>query len=156
MAYKKRCRENYKMLGTGAGSFKKDNDLIGRSVEMHDKETVKLAGDGARIKGSISHFDGGEVVVIAESEDMPFKNAGTTAITVGSSIVGATRVIESGGTAQRGYVKAFSAGAADTEANIKIAINAAIKARGTVIDGGAAHAANQDAPADVKVSLSYG
>ena len=35
MAYKKRCRENYKMLGTGAGSFKKDDDLIGRSVEMH-------------------------------------------------------------------------------------------------------------------------
>ena len=156
MAYKKRCRENYKMLGTGAGSFKKDDDLIGRSVEMHNSETVKLAGDGAKIKGSIEGFDGGEVVIIVESEDVPFKNAGTTAIAVGSSIVGATRAIESGGTAQRGYVKAFSAGAADTEANIKIAINAAIKARGTVIDGGAAHAADQDVPADVKVSLSYG
>ena len=156
MANKKRCRENYKMLSTGAGSFKKDDDLISRSVEMHGAETVKLAGDGARVKGSIEGFDGGQVIIIVESEDVPFKNAGTTAIAVGSSIVGATRVIETDGTAQRGYVKAFSAGVADTEANIKTAINAAIKARGTVIDGGAAHAADQDVPADVKVSLSYG
>ena len=156
MAYKKRILENYNMLATGVGSFEKDDDLIGRSVEMHAVDTVKLAGDDAEIKGSIEGFDGGQVKIIVDSEDVPFKNAGTTAITVNSRIVGATRVIETDGTAQRGYVKAFSAGAADSEANIKIAINAAIKARGIVINGGGAHAANADAPADVKVSLSRG
>ena len=154
MAYKKRILENYNMLATGAGSFRKDDDLKGRSVEMHAAEMVKLAGDGATIKGSIEGFDGGQVKIIVDSEDVPFKNAGTTAIAVGSRIVGATRVIESGGTAQLGYVKAFSAGTADAEANIKIAINAAVKARGIVIDGGAAHTADADAPADVKVSLA--
>ena len=44
MAYKKRCRENYKMLGTGAGSFKKDDDLIGRSVENAQQRNSQTGG----------------------------------------------------------------------------------------------------------------
>ena len=99
------------------------------------------------------------LIIIVESDEVHrSRTAGTTAITVGSSIVGATRTIESGGTAQRGYVKAFSAGAADTEANIKIAISAAIKARGTVMSTVAERTQPmQDAPVDVLVSLSsYG
>ena len=156
MSYKKRILENYNMLATGTGSFKKDDALIGRAVEMHAIDTVKLAAADAEIKGSIEGFDGGQVKIIVDSEDVPFKNSGTTALAVGAKIVGATRVIVASGTAQLGYVKAFSAGSADTEANIKIAIDAAIKARGIVIDGGGAHAADADAPADVKASLSRG
>ena len=152
MAYKKRILENYDMLATGTGSFKKDDDLIGRAVEMHAADTVKLAAADAEIKGSIEGFDGGQVKIIVDSEDVPFRNSGTAAIAVGSKIVGATRVIVASGSAELGYVKAYAAPATINTA----AINNAVKARGIVIDGGGAHAANADAPADVKVSLSRG
>ena len=73
MAYKKRVLENYNMLATGTGSFQKDDALIGRAVEMHAIDTVKLAANNAKIKGSIEGFDGGQVKIIVDSEDVPFK-----------------------------------------------------------------------------------
>ena len=152
MAYKKRVLENYNMLATGTGSFQKDDALIGRAVEMHAIDTVKLAANNAKIKGSIEGFDGGQVKIIVDSEDVPFRNSGATAIAVGSEILGATRVIVSGGSAILGYVKAHSAPSTVTQASV----NHAAKARGIVIDGGGTHAADADAPADVKVSLSRG
>lgn len=163
MAYKKRVRENYDIKAAGAGSFSKDNKYIGRAVTIIDNRVAELAGPDAQVDGSIEAFDGGQVVVIVESEEVPFKNAGTTAITVGARIVGATRVIETGKTAERGYVKAFTsdvdaAGNTETqiEAAIDAAVNAAVKARGTVRNGGAANTANGDVPADVKVAMSCG
>ena len=152
MAYKKRILENYNMRATGAGSFVKDDALIGRAVEMHDSETVKLVANNALIKGSIEGFDGGQVKIIVDSEDVPFKHSDTSAMAVGSQIVGATRVIESGGTAQLGFVKAYSAPSTVNQD----ALNEAVRARGVVIDGGGAHAADTDPPADVRASLSRG
>ena len=100
-------------------------------------------------------------------EDIAFKNAGTTAIALGSKIVGATRTV--GTVAVYGYVKAFaSASAADAagftrrnqieaaiDAAVDTAVNAALKARGTVVDGGAAtNTAGEDVSADVRVAFN--
>ena len=156
MAYKKRCRESYKMLATGTGAFKKDDGLIGRAVEMHAADTVKLAADNAKIKGSIEGFDSGQVIVIVEGEDVPFKNSGTTAIGIGSAIVGATRTIVASGDAQLGYVKAAPAVAGADVAAVIVSANNALKGRGQVVNGGAANTANTDVAADVKVSLPRG
>ena len=143
-----------------------DDKWKGHSVTLgSNARTMKLAGDGDKIEGSIAYFDSGQVVIIYQSEDVPYKNAGTTAIALGSRIVGATRQVDS--TTVYGYVKAFTAAsAADTadatetaiEAAINTAINtvvdAALKARGSVIDGGATSTADADVPADVRVAFS--
>lgn len=117
-------------------------------------DTVKLAGDGDEVWGSIAYFDSGQPVVTDMGEDVAFKNAGTTAIPIGSKIIGATRTV--GGATVHGYIKAFAADAADnTEANIETAINTALKAKGTVVDGGAAtNTAGEDVSADVEVAFS--
>lgn len=117
-------------------------------------DTLKLAGDGDEVWGSIEYFDSGQVVIADMGEDIAFKNAGTTAISIGSKIVGATRTVDT--VTVNGYVKAFASDAADnTEANIEAAINASLKAKGTVVDGGAStNTAGEDVPADVKVAFS--
>ena len=143
-----------------------DDKWKGHAVTLGSKpRTMKLAGDGDKIEGSIAYFDSGQVVIIYQSEDVPYKNAGTTVIALGSRIVGATRQVDS--TTVYGYVKAFTAASAadaadTTEAAIEAAINAAVdtavnaalKARGSVIDGGAVSTADADVPADVRVAFS--
>ena len=122
--------------------------------------TLKLATDGDEVWGSIDYFDSGQVIIADMGEDVTFKNAGTTAIPIGSKIVGATRTVDT--VTVHGYVKAFSSGAdaSDTteteiEAAIDAVVNAALKAKGTVVDGGAAtNTSGEDVPADVKVAFS--
>ena len=134
-------------------------------------DTLKLATTDDEVWGSIDYFDSGQVVIADMGEDIAFKNAGTAMIPIGSKIVGATRTVDT--VTVHGYVKAFtSVAAADgaavdaanpTEAEIEATINAAVdtvvnaalKAKGTVVDGGAAtNTAGEDVPADVKVAFS--
>ena len=137
-----------------------DDKWKGHAVTLGSvARTMKLAGDGDKIEGSIAYFDSGQPVIIFQSEDVPYKNAGTTAIPLGSRIVGATRTVD--GTAVSGYVKAFTSAAdaagtteAQIEAAIDTAVDAALKARGSVIDGGATSTAGADVPADVRVAFS--
>ena len=123
-------------------------------------DTIKLAGDGDEVWGSIAYFDSGEIVITDEGEDVPFKNSGTAKIAIGSKIVGATRTVDS--ETVYGYVKAFDSAAdasdnaeANVESAIDTAITAALKAKGTVVDGGAdTNTVDEDVPADVKVAFS--
>ena len=116
-------------------------------------DTVKLAGDGDEVWGSIAYFDSGQVVVTDMGEDVTFKNAGTAAIPIGSKIVGAVRQVDSANVS--GYVKAFdSAAGGDTASDTDTAIEAALKAKGTVVNGGETNTANEDVSADVEVAFS--
>ena len=162
MANYKQMRRGYD-IDTAAPAAQKitiDDKWKGHAVTLGSTaRTMKLAGDGDKIEGSIAYFDSGQVVIIYQSEDVPYKNAGTTAIALGSRIVGATRTVD--GTAVSGYVKAFTSAAdaagtteAQIEAAIDTAVNAALKARGSVIDGGATSTAGADVPADVRVAFS--
>ena len=115
--------------------------------------TIKLAGDGDKVWGSIGYFDSGQPVITDMGEDVAFKNAGTTAIPIGSKIIGATRTVD--GTTVYGYVKAFdSAAGGDTASDTDAAIEAALKAKGTVVDGGGTNTSGADVSADVKVAFS--
>ena len=155
-----------------AQQITKDDKWIGHSVtEGATPGTIKLCGDGDKVSGSIAYFDSGQIIINDMGEDVAFKNAGASAIPLGSRIVGATRTVDS--VTVHGYVKAFtSAAAADgaaadaanpTEAEIEATINAAVnaavdaalKAQGCVVDGGAAtNTADEDVPADVKVAFN--
>ena len=117
-------------------------------------DTVKLATTDDEVWGSIDYFDSGQVIIADMGEDIAFKNAGTTTIALGSKIVGATRTVDS--VVVHGYVKAFASDLAGaSEAQIEAGINAALKAKGTVVDGGAAtNTAGEDVSADVKVAFS--
>ena len=152
----------------------KDDKWIGHSVTGGSKPgTIKLCDDGDKVWGSIAYFDSGQIIIIDEGEDVPFKNAGTAAIPIGSRIVGATRTI--GTSKVYGYIKAFTpATAADADASsftsqteqeaaidaainaaVDAALTAALKATGCVVDGGAARStAKKDVPADVKVAFN--
>ena len=132
----------------------KSQTMISGSVILSPADpppgTIKLCGVGDEVWGSINHFDSGQIVINDMGEDIAFKNAGTTAIALGSKIVGATRTVNS--VVVYGYVKAFAsaADAAGTtevqiEAGIDAAIAAAIKARGTVVDGGGTSTSGKDA-----------
>ena len=76
-----------------------------RAITIKNGKAV-LAGSNDRIKGAFQYFSSGQAVVKVESAGTKFKNAGTAVISTGSKIIGATRVIESGGTAENGYVQA--------------------------------------------------
>ena len=158
---------NNDTAAAAAQQIAKDDKWIGHSVTGGSTpDTIKLCGDGDEVWGSIAYFDSGEIVINDMGEDIAFKNAGTTAIALGSKIVGATRTV--GTVAVYGYVKAFaSASDADTtdftskserdaaiDAAVNAAINAALKAKGTVVDGGAASTASEDVSADVRVAFS--
>ena len=162
MANYKQMRRGFD-IDTAAPAAQKitiDDKWKGHAVTLGSTaRTMKLAGAGDKIEGSIAYFDSGQVVIIYQSEDVPYKNAGTTAIALGSRIVGATRTVD--GTAVSGYVKAFTSAAdaagtteAQIEAAIDTAVDAALKARGSVIDGGATSTAGADVPADVRVAFS--
>ena len=151
----------------------KDDKWIGHSVTGGSKPgTIKLCDDGDKVWGSIAYFDSGQIIIIDEGEDVPYKNAGTAAIPLGSRIVGATRTI--GTSKVYGYIKAFtpatdsdadtSTFTSETERNtaidaavnaaVDVALTAALKATGCVVDGGGTSTAKKDAPADVKVAFS--
>ena len=157
MAFYPQHRRGFDIDNTAPAAQKitDDDKWKGHSVTYGaTPDTAKFAGDGDEVIGSYAYFDSGQVVVTDEGEDVPFKNAGTTAIPIGSKIVGAVRQVD--GSNVSGYVKAFASDAADnTEANIEAAINASLKAKGTVVDGGATtNTANEDVSADVKVAFS--
>ena len=144
-----------------AQKITKDDKWIGHSVTGGSTAgTIKLCAAGDEVWGSIAYFDSGEIVINDMGEDIAFKNAGASAIALGSKIVGATRTVDS--VVVYGYVKAFTSAAdaagtteAQIEAAIDTAVDAALKARGTVVDGGAAtNTAGEDVPADVKVAFN--
>ena len=108
--------------------------LIGNDNE------VSLASNGRKVEGVIAGFAEGKVAVRVEGE-MLFKNAGVRSIPSGASIIGASRMI--GRTVDRrgwvhGYVKVFVADLSTrgSVSDINTEINAALRARGTVLSGG--------------------
>ena len=143
-----------------AQQIKKDDKWVGHAVTGGATPgTIKLAGNDDEVWGSIAYFDSGQIIINDMGEDVAFKNAGTTAIALGSKIVGATRAVD--GTTTHGYVKAFAAAAAagantgERMTNLNAEINKALKAKGCVVDGGAAtNTAGEDVPADVKVAFN--
>ena len=156
MAHYMRYEEGFEFVKTGTQAIDPDdNDMLYRSVTMSStKDTLELADAGDEIVGSITGFsrDQKQVRIGIESHGLQFRNSGATAIAVGSKIVGATRTVVS--TVQYGYVAAFGSDAAgNTEANIEAAINAAVKAKGIVRDGGGVYAADAEAKGDVIVQF---
>ena len=127
-----------------------------RSITIKNGKAV-LAGSNDRIKGAFQYFSSGKAVVKVESAGTRFKNAGTTVLSTGDKIIGATRVIESGGTAENGYVQA----APESPSPLVLAtsgaqITRALKGIGYVDDGGGVYPANTDSEADVIVMHSMG
>ncbi len=149
-----------RFTGNAAHIFDESNAGIrykDRSITIKNGKAV-LAGANDRIKGSFQYFNSGKAVVKVESAGTKFKNAGTAAISTGAKIVGATRVIESGGTAENGYVQAAPNAPSPLVANAAnaTAINNALKGIGYVDEGGGVYPANTDSEADVIVMHSMG
>lgn len=156
MAHYAREEDSFEFVKTGNQQIKAEDDYLNLAVTMSStKDTVELADADDEIKGSITGFsrDKKQVRIAFRSRGLKFKNSGTAAIAVGSKIVGATRTVS--GDTKYGYVKAFASAVNSTinKANVDIAIDAAIKAKGTVRDGGSISMSNEDSSADVIVSF---
>ena len=117
----------------------------------------RYSGPGEAVHGSLYGISYQNLQIAAQGQDIKFRSSGNSPITLNAKIVGADRVVASGGTPQNGYVKAFtSAAGAATETAIDTAINALAKARGLVVSGGSANTDETEATADVLVAMSYG
>ena len=118
----------------------------------------RYSGVGDAVHGSLYGVSDGHLQICAQGQDIKFRNGGTASIVIGSKIIGATRVITSGGTAQNGYIAQFVSGVTDASSatNINAQIDRAAQSRGIVVAGGATPTANTEAASDVLVALSYG
>ena len=139
-----------RFTGNASVNLVKDNRGIRyrwRAITIKNGKAV-LAGANDKIKGAFLYFDSGRAVVRCQSAGIKYKNAGNSAIATESAIIGATRTLVSGGTAENGFVQAAPDIAnAFNQGNIQNAI----KGVGYVINGGGTHANNSDPPADVIV-----
>ena len=116
------------------GGFKEgDSEVIGRWVQKGTGNTVVLVADNARPLGVITRIGKGTVAV-ALGPVVKGKRSGNAALGINTSVIGGTRQIASGGTAERGFVKA---GLVDTITNASNSV-------GTVLDGGGTTTANTD------------
>jgi len=144
---------------------------------------ARLAKDGERVDGSFVSFDGasGDVMLVYSfrGKGLKFRNGTTSAINLGTKIVGAER---SGATPGEGYVKNFTSAptteyasdlsgdyaAADANTEIDEAVAAALTATGVAIHEfqkargivrgpkGAAHSTvAEQSPADVIVEFGF-
>lgn len=128
-------------------------DYRGRAVRWSTGTdmTMQLCNDDEEIHGTIDNISSGKMSVALQGL-LNFRNGTAAALTRGHYILGATRVTTSGGAAQYGYVKATAetsgAGAASVDD-----IRDALRAKGTILAGGATPVANTEAAADVVVAF---
>ena len=156
----------YPITGSGDGEFSSgDLQTSGEKYLYHavhivdtgsDAGKIRLALDGERVDGSFITFDGtgddSEILVVYAmvGKGMPFRNGGTTAIPLGSKIVGARRT---GAPVEFGHVKAASFDPATEGSPTDAEVTEWFRAKGVVRSpAGAAHATlTNTAPADVIV-----
>ena len=124
-----------------------------RSVTFVGNNKIAMAGANDVVIGSFLGFNSGKAVVRVQSVGTKYKNGGASAIAINSKIIGDTRIVETGGSAQYGYVKAVPA--VPNSFN-QAALENIFKGRGTVMNGGVDHAANTDSLADVLVMQTIG
>ena len=118
---------------TNGGFKESDEEVIGRWVQRSTGNTVILLQDNGRPLGIITRITAGKVAV-AIGPILVGKRAADTALAVGVTVTGATRVVASGGTAEPGFVKR---GRTDSVANAETAT-------GNVLDGGGTSSANTE------------
>ena len=138
--------------GDASHAFVGDNAGIKyqwRAISIVNGKAV-LAADNGRIIGFFLYFNSGRAVVRVSGVQINAKNSGISPITVGSALLGATRVEVASGAAERGFVKAAPGlNATFSNANVQQAISA----RGYVTNGGGSYPVNTPAAADVWVML---
>ena len=129
-------------------------DYRGRSWRWNtdNDECIVLCNDGEEVDGTILDISSGKATV-ATVGMLHFRNGTAAALTRGKRIVGATRVVESGGTAQLGYVKTLDDVASDGDGTTHMEYLAQEKRKGTVVNGGTIPTANAEAVADVVVAF---
>ena len=88
-----------------AGGFTKDSsEVIGRAVQLDSDGSVRLVADDVKPFGSIMTLTASGVGV-GLGPYITVKQNGTTKLPIGLGVTGATKVVVSGGTAERGFVK---------------------------------------------------
>ena len=107
------------------------------------------------VHGSLYGVSDGYLQICVHGQDIRFRNADPTAIVTGTPILGGVRLVN--GVNQYGYVtRGDVLTVPTTVSRVNRAINEISRSRGIVVDGGKDNTINQDSPADVLVSLSYG
>lgn len=103
------------------GGFTKDDDeVIGRWVQLDATNNAVLVADDAKPFGVITRLNATKFAV-AVGPFVKGKQSDPTAIPVGSPITGATKVVVSGQTAERGFIKAET-GTAIANVNRRVGI----------------------------------
>lgn len=141
-----------------AGINDKDGtDYRGRSVRWStgNDRTMQLCADGEEVHGTIDNISSGKMGV-ALIGFLNFRNGTAASLDRGKRIVGATRVVENGGTAQLGYIKTVDAPSGAGQTTLTEVKAAVYDPKGAVIAGGATPTANAEAAADVVVAFGMG
>lgn len=86
------------------GFTSRDKALTGRWVSLEADGTLRLVDENSRPIGVITTLSPGKVGITL-GPICTGKQAGTTAIPLGSPITGARKIVSVGGTAERGFVK---------------------------------------------------
>lgn len=149
------------MANYAAALTKGDVDSTATGTVLIDKNSIrkyssvtKFAG-GWRystnddvVHGSLYGVSSGLLQIAVHGPDIKFKNGTAASLGLGLPILGSTR------NNIAGFVKSAICDATVNKAEI----DRLLKARGTITNGGAAHATLTDTtnPADVEVALSYG
>lgn len=127
----------------------------GRAVRWNTANdmTMQLCGEDEQIDGVIDNLSSGKLSVILRGL-VNVRNGQAASLARGKRVVGDTRVIASGGTAQLGYVKTVDepTGAGNASLNN---LQEAVRAKGTVIAGGATPTANAEAEPDVVIAFNF-
>ena len=113
--------------------------------------TVKLAGAGDVVIGSIVGVSYGKLQIAVSGWDVRFIQSGTTALALGARIVGATVTI--GGNAIPGFVAAVG-GASDPPTQAEA--NAILAGRGAVLHGGDVSGTPTAGSVIVRVTMRFG
>ena len=119
--------------------------------------TVKLAGDGEIVIGSIIGVSYGKLQIAVSGWDIRFLQDGVAAITPGSRIIGSELMIS--GSTVKGFVKAVpgaAVGSSPSETTINTAINAAGLGRGSVLHGGDVTGSPTAGSVIIRVTMRFG
>ena len=133
------------IAGADAGQYERRSARF----DPDNPQCIRLCGDGEEVDVSIVNISNGKAAV-AFAGPLHFKNGTAAVLAIGQRIVGATRVIATGGTAQWGYVKTLDdpSGSGNIDGD---ALAADHLGKGKVIDGGTLPVANTDSNSDVVV-----
>ena len=106
------------------GGFTKDDaEVIGRWVQRDESDgTLRLLGDKNRPFGVINTL-GPTKVGVAVGPVVKGKQAGTAALKIGLGVIGATRVVATGMTAERGFVTEQGTPASNTADDVSAVAN---------------------------------